>query len=124
MTASDFDAIWSIFHDVVATGDSYVFAAETPRSAAIAYFFGPGIVSRVSERDGRVVGMYKLIPNRIDRGSHVANASFMVSPSAAGRGVGREMGEDCLREAKRAGFLAMQFNFVVSTNSAAVSLWQ
>ena len=124
MTETDLDAVWSIFHDVVATGDSYVFAADTPRAAAIAYFFGPGIVSRVSERNGQLIGMYKLIPNRIDRGSHVANASFMVAPSAAGRGVGRELGEDCLREAKRAGYLAMQFNFVVSTNTAAVSLWQ
>jgi GNAT superfamily N-acetyltransferase len=121
MTEGDFDAVWSIFHAVVALGDSYVFAAETPRHAAIAYFFGPGIISRVSERDGRVVGMYKLIPNRIDRGSHVANASFMVAPAASGRGVGRELGEHCLREAKRAGFDAMQFNFVVSTNTAAVS---
>ena len=124
MTEGDFDAVWSIFHDVVATGDTYVFAAETARDAAIAYFFGPGIISRVAERDGRVVGMYKLIPNRIDRGNHVANASFMVAPSASWRGVGRALGEDCLREAKRAGFEAMQFNFVVSTNTAAVSLWQ
>jgi ribosomal protein S18 acetylase RimI-like enzyme len=124
MTEGDLDAVWSIFHAVVAIGDSYVFAAETPRHAAIAYFFGPGIISRVSERDGQVVGMYKLIPNRIDRGSHVANASFMVAPAASGRGVGRELGEHCLREAKRAGFDAMQFNFVVSTNTAAVTLWQ
>jgi ribosomal protein S18 acetylase RimI-like enzyme len=124
MTEADFDDVWSIFHDVVAMGDSYVFAAETPRQNAIAYFFGPGIISRVSERNGRVVGMYKLIPNRIDRGNHVANASFMVAPTAAGHGVGRELGEHCLREAKRAGFLSMQFNFVVSTNTAAVSLWR
>jgi len=124
MRESDFDAVWAIFHAVVATGDSYVFAADTPRDSAVAYFFGPGITARVAERDGVVVGMYKLIPNRIDRGSHVANASFMVAPSAAGRGVGRELGEDCLREARRAGFEAMQFNFVVSTNTAAVSLWQ
>ena len=68
--------------------------------------------------------MYKLIANRRDRGSHVANASFMVAPASSGRGVGRRMGLHCLREAKRAGFLAMQFNFVVSTNAAAVALWQ
>jgi ribosomal protein S18 acetylase RimI-like enzyme len=34
------------------------------------------------------------------------------------------MAEHCLREAKAAGFAAMQFNFVVSTNTAAVALWQ
>lgn len=122
--AGDFDDIWSIFHAVVATGDTYVFAADTPRDEALAYFAGPGIASFVAEDDGIVVGVYKLIPNRRDRGSHVANASFMVAPSCAGRGVGRHMALHCLREARRAGFVAMQFNFVVSTNTRAVSLWE
>ena len=121
---ADADAIWSIFHAVVAGGDTYVFAPDTPRQQALDYFLGPDIVSRVAELDGSVVGMYKLIPNRRDLGSHVANASFMVHPSAHGRGVGRAMGEHCLDEARRAGYLAMQFNFVVSTNTAGVQLWQ
>jgi len=34
------------------------------------------------------------------------------------------MGLHCLREAKKAGYSAMQFNFVVSTNDNAVSLWK
>ena len=76
------------------------------------------------DEGGRVVGMYKLIANQRDLGSHVANASFMVSPTYAGRGVGRQLGLHCLREAARAGYRAMQFNFVVSTNTAAVALWQ
>ncbi|HEY2786177.1 MAG TPA: GNAT family N-acetyltransferase, partial [Fimbriiglobus sp.] len=57
------------------------------------------------------------------RGSHVANAGFMVAPDARGRGVGRAMGEFILAEARRLGFAGMQFNFVVSTNAAAVALW-
>lgn len=120
----DFQGMWAIFRDVIATGDSYVFAADTSREDAFAYFLAPGIVTHVAEIDDRVVGMYKLIANRRDRGAHVANASFMVAPSFAGRGIGRQMGLHCLREAKRAGFIAMQFNFVVSTNTPAVSLWQ
>jgi GNAT superfamily N-acetyltransferase len=48
----------------------------------------------------------------------------MVAPSAHGRGIGRAMGEHCLDEARRAGYQAMQFNFVVSTNKGAVYLWQ
>jgi L-amino acid N-acyltransferase YncA len=121
---SDHDAMWEIFHGVVQPGDTYVFAADTPREEAIAYFVGPGITSRVAEIDGRVVGMYKLIPNRRDRGSHVANASFMVHPDAQGSGVGRALGEHCLDEARKAGYRAMQFNFVVSTNTAGVALWK
>ncbi len=121
---ADFDAMWDIFRDVVATGDTYVFAADTPREDAKEYFLGPGVTSFVAELDGRVVGMYKLIPNRRDRGAHVANASYMVDPSCHGRGVGRQMGLHSLQEARARGYLAMQFNFVVSTNTRAVKLWQ
>lgn len=116
--------MWPIFQAVVATGTTYVFAPETPRDEACAYWFGPGIRCFVAEDAGRIVGFYKLIPNRRDLGSHVSNASFMIDPGYAGRGAGTALGLHCLREAKRAGFLAMQFNFVVSTNQAAVALWK
>ena len=116
--------MWPIFRDVIATGDTYVLAPDTPRDEAFAYWFAPAIVSYVAEVDGRVVGMYKIVANQRDLGSHVANAGFMVAPSASGKGVGRQMGMHALREAKQQGFLAMQFNFVVSTNAAAVGLWK
>lgn len=34
------------------------------------------------------------------------------------------MAEHCLSEARRLGFRAMQFNFVVSTNASAIHLWK
>jgi L-amino acid N-acyltransferase YncA len=123
-TYADATAIWHIFQKVVASGDTYVFTTDTGEQEAVAYFIGPGITSFVAEDDGRVIGMYKLIPNRIGRGSHVANASFMVDPAAHGRGAGRALGEHCLDEARRQGYQAMQFNFVVSTNIAGVTLWK
>jgi L-amino acid N-acyltransferase YncA len=124
-TQADEEAIWSIFHAVVAPGDTYVFDPQTPREEALAYWFSPGTYTYVAESDdGRVVGSYILRPNQPALGSHVANAAFMVSPTARGSGVGRRMGEHCLAEARRRGFRAMQFNFVVSTNEAAVRLWQ
>jgi ribosomal protein S18 acetylase RimI-like enzyme len=48
----------------------------------------------------------------------------MVAPDARGQGIGRAMAEHCLTEARRLGFRAMQFNFVISTNESAVHLWQ
>jgi L-amino acid N-acyltransferase YncA len=120
----DGDAVWDIFHEVVARGDTYVFEPETPRDEALAYWFHPGTRTYVAESDGRLVGTYLLRPNRPGLGSHVSNAAFMVSPSCRGLGIGRAMGEHCLDEARRLGYRAMQFNFVVSTNETAVKLWE
>jgi GNAT superfamily N-acetyltransferase len=121
---ADEDAIWEIFRAVVAPGDTYAFDPATSREEGLAYWFSPGAHTYVAENDGRIVGTYILKPNQPALGSHVANAGFMVSPSARGLGVGRRMGEHCLTEARRLGFRAMQFNFVVSTNTPAVRLWQ
>ena len=122
-TEADHDAIWDIFYAVVAAGDTYAFEPEMSRNDALAYWFRAGTRPYVAENDGRVVGTYTLKPNQAGAGSHVANAAFMVAPEARGFGVGRKMGEHCLGEARRLGFRAMQFNFVVSTNTAAIHLW-
>jgi ribosomal protein S18 acetylase RimI-like enzyme len=94
------------------------------RGEALAYWFRSDTRTYVAENDGRVVGTYILRPNQSGPGSHVANAGFMVVSNAQGSGVGRAMAEQCLNEARRMGFRAMQFNFVVSTNTAAIHLWK
>ena len=121
---SDRDAVWNIFHDVVAAGDTYAFDPGMSREEALAYWFGAGTHTYVAESDGRVVGTYILRANQPGAGSHVANAAFMVAPDARGLGVGRSMAKHSLAEARRLGFRAMQFNFVVSTNEGAVRLWK
>jgi len=122
--AADFSAMWPIFQEVAASESTYVFTADTREADAYAYWFGPGVESFVAEDDGDVVAMYKLIANQTGLGRHVANASFMVASRSSGRGIGRLLGLHCLQQARDAGYLAMQFNFVVSTNTAAVKLWQ
>ncbi|MFT3792115.1 MAG: GNAT family N-acetyltransferase [Rudaea sp.] len=69
-------------------------------------------------------GCYMLKPNQPGLGSHVANAGYMVAAHARGRGLAGKLCEHSLATARAAGFLAMQFNFVVSTNEVAVKLWQ
>ncbi|PYJ46887.1 MAG: GNAT family N-acetyltransferase [Verrucomicrobia bacterium] len=123
-TEADRDAIWNIFHEIVAAGDTYAFDPRMSREDALAYWFRPDTHTYVAEKDGRVVATYILRPNQPGPGSHVANAAFMVASDAQGSGVGRRMAEHCLSEAHRLGFRAMQFNFVVSTNESAIRLWQ
>lgn len=124
-TEADRDAIWNIFHKVVADGDTYALDPNISHEDALAYWFAPGTHTYIAEQLAmEVVGTYILRPNQSGGGSHVANTGFMVSASARGRGIGRAMAEHCLNEARRLGFRAMQFNYVVSTNVAAIGLWQ
>ena len=121
----DRDAIWNIFHEVVAAGDTYALDPNISRDDALAYWFAPGTHTYVAEEsDIGVTGTYILRPNQSGGGSHVANAGFMVSARARGQGIGRVMAEHCLSEAGRLGFRAIQFNYVISTNTAAICLWQ
>jgi GNAT superfamily N-acetyltransferase len=48
----------------------------------------------------------------------------MVSPTAAGRGVGRALAQRVLEVAAEDGYAAMQFNAVVETNEPKVRLWE
>lgn len=121
---SDRDPVWQIFQATVAPGDAFVYDPNTPREEAMAYWFAPGTRTYVAEDEGKVIGSYILRPNRPGLGDHVSNAGFMVAPEARRLGVGRAMGEHALEEARRLGYRAMQFNFVISTNESAVRLWQ
>jgi ribosomal protein S18 acetylase RimI-like enzyme len=121
---ADADAIWVILEPVIRAGETYPLPRNMIREDALAYWFSAGHEVFVAEDDGRVVGTYYLRPNQLGGGSHVANCGYMTAPAATGRGIARAMCVHSLEHARRRGFQAMQFNFVVSTNERAVRLWQ
>ena len=123
-TERDHDAIWKIFQAVVSTGDTYAIDPDISREDALAYWFAPKSHTYIAEAGRKILGTYALRTNRASGGSHVSNAGFMVAPAEHGRGIGRTMAEHCLNEARRLGFTAMQFNFVISTNEHAIRLWK
>lgn len=121
---TDFPNMLPIFHEIIQGGDTYDFEETASEKDAFEYWFGKGVTSFVMEDEGKILGFYKIIQNYRGRGSHVANASFMVASHARGKGIGRKMGEDCIRLAREMGFKAIQFNFVISTNEPAMKLWK
>ena len=113
-----------MLHHVAAAGETYAFDPEITREEALTYWLAEGNYAWVVESGGEIAGTYLLRANQAGGGSHVANAAFVVAASAQGRGIGRAMAEHCLDEARRLGFRAMQFNFVISTNTSAIHLWK
>ena len=122
---ADRDAIWEIFREVVAVGNTYALDPNISREDALTYWFAPNTQTYVAEQPAIGIAVtYILRPNQSGGGSHVANAGIMVAARARGHGIGRAMAEHCLNEARRLGFRAIQFNYVISTNTAAFRLWQ
>lgn len=121
---ADRSVIWPIINAVIARGDTYVFAPGSSEDEMLDYWLSPEKYAYVAEENGKVLGTYWLKANQPGLGSHIANAAYMVSPDSKGKGIGRRMAEHSLEEARRMGFTAMQFNFVVKSNTAAVTLWK
>ena len=119
--------IWPIFQQVVRAGDTLVVSPDTDEQSARQYWLlapPAKVFVAVNETDGTIVGSSLVKANQPGLGGHVANAAFMVATSASGRGVGRALAEHAIEWARQSNFSAMQFNFVVSTNTRAIALWK
>jgi len=119
----DKTAVWQIIIEVLAAGDTYT-DTDSSEDEMNAYWNSPEKHHYVAILDAKVVGALCIKANQPGRGSHVANASYMVSREARGKGVGKQMALWSLDEARRLGFTAMQFNFVVKSNEIAIKLWK
>jgi ribosomal protein S18 acetylase RimI-like enzyme len=123
-TPEDDDALWAILQGVFATGETYAYPPDITREEALRRWTAAPARAWVAERDGRVLGSSRVMPNQPGLGAHVANGSFVVDPEAGGAGVGRALAEHAIAAAAAAGYRAMQFNLVVSTNTRAIALWE
>jgi ribosomal protein S18 acetylase RimI-like enzyme len=119
----DLAAMWEIFRALLVTGDAFPFGEGFDKQTFQAHWFG-GHTAYVATLDGRIVGMYKMGANYPDHGSHVASATYAVSPDTQGKGVGKALLADSLERACGEGYLAMQFNYVVTTNAPAMALYR
>ncbi|MCU0263800.1 MAG: GNAT family N-acetyltransferase [Candidatus Nanopelagicales bacterium] len=124
-TEGDWPGIWRFMAGVVAAGETYTYPQDMgPEQGQAAWMLAGPWVVLVAVQEGRILGTARYGPNWPGRGSHVANASFVVDPQVAGRGVGRALAERVLADATTDGYRAMQFNAVVETNAGAIALWQ
>ncbi|HSQ55654.1 MAG TPA: GNAT family N-acetyltransferase [Gemmata sp.] len=121
---ADWPQIWELFHGVSGAGDVFAYDESTTEEVARKLWFDPPARCFVAEEGGEFAGTYFIRPNQPGRGNHVANAGYMVVQEFRGRGLARAMCDHSIEIARQLGFAAMQFNFVVATNAAAVKVWE
>jgi GNAT superfamily N-acetyltransferase len=124
MTPADFESFWPVFSDIIQAQETYAFDPDMTSEMAYELWCELPLKTFVAEKGGEILGSYYIKANGMGPGSHVCNCGYMVSPAARGQGVARLMCEHSQQVALDAGFRAMQFNSVVSTNEVAVTLWK
>lgn len=120
---ADHDALWNMLRPVFRAGDTYAMDPEIDRKGALDYWCGADGGVWLAEENNRPLGSYYLKTNQRGGGAHVCNCGFVTSSAARGKGVARLMLAHALQSARDAGFYAMQFNFVVVTNTRAIEIW-
>ena len=117
--------MWELLEPVFRAGETFPHhPAITEAEAQQAWLQQNQAVMVAVDVAGALVGTYYLRPNSLTLGAHVANAGYVVAEHCRRQGIGSCLCQHSLNEARRLGFRAMQFNLVVSTNTAGIGCWQ
>lgn len=122
---ADWPGLWALLEPVFRAGETFPHdPAITEAEAQLAWVEQSQAVMVAVDATCALVGTYYLRPNSLALGAHVANAGYVVAKHCRRQGIGSRLCQHSLQAARRLGFRAMQFNLVVSTNSAGLRCWQ
>jgi len=122
---SDWPGVWGVLEPVFRAGETFPHDPAISEADARASWVAQSQVVMVAvEDEGTVVGSYYLRPNSLCLGAHVANAGYGVAEQHRRCGIGSQLCRHSLQTARALGFRALQFNLVVSTNTAGIRCWQ
>ena len=123
--AADWPRLWSLLEPVFRAGETFPHDPAITAEDAQRLWVGQSQAVLVAlDGAGSLVGTYYLRPNSLTLGAHVANAGYVVAGHCRRQGIGSRLCQHSLQTARQLGFRAMQFNLVVSTNTAGVRCWQ
>jgi GNAT superfamily N-acetyltransferase len=122
---ADWPGVWHLLEPVFRAGETFPHdPAITEAEARTLWVEQSQVVMVAVDAHGVVVGSYYLKPNALCLGAHVANAGYVVAEQRRRQGIGSRLCQHSLQAARRLGFRAMQFNLVVSTNTAGICCWE
>ncbi len=102
-TQNDLPALCAIWNEVVAAGDAFPQEDCLTLETGAAFFAGQSYCGVACDEAGQLLGLYILHPNNVGRCGHLCNASYAVSASDRGRGVGLGAGPRLHRPGRPAG---------------------
>jgi GNAT superfamily N-acetyltransferase len=114
----DHDELFAAFSRVVSAGEGFPQLPPLTRDDFDEYWIDHSSTVCTARFSSHLVGAYYIKPNFVGRAAHIAHAGYFVLAPYRGTGVGRSMVQHSLREARRLGFDAMQFNLVFESNRA------
>lgn len=120
----DFEALWPMLREVIRAGDTYAIDPGLSRDRVFSLWMEAPRATYVVEADGELLGTYYIKTNQQGGGAHVCNCGYIVAAEAQGQGLAARMCVHSQDEARKLGYKAMQFNFIVETNLGALHLWQ
>ena len=123
--SADWPVVWALLEPVFRAGETFPHdPAISESEAQLVWVEHSQAVMVAMDLAGAVVATYYLRPNSLALGAHVANAGYVVAEHCRRQGIGSRLCQHSLQAARRLGFRAMQFNLVVSTNTAGIRCWQ
>jgi len=117
-TPADHGDLFIAYTQIVDSGDGFPHAPPVSRADFDDYWIAHSTAVWIIRADGQLAGAYYIKPNFVGRAAHISNAGYFVVGAYRRRGFGRILVEHSLREARRLGFDAMQFNLVFASNPA------
>lgn len=121
----DWTETWKVIEPVFRAGETYAFSPDiTAEEAYKVWIETPAATFVAVDLNQAIVGTYYIKPNQPALGAHVCNCGYIVDENARNQGLASLMCDHSQTQAVAMGFLAMQYNLVVSTNESAVRLWK
>lgn len=114
-----------VWNSIVAEGKAFPQTEMLDEKSAEEFFSAQSFTGVALDSDtGDVAGLYILHPNNIGRCGHICNASYAVASACRGRGIGEMLVRHSMEKGRELDFRILQFNAVVSTNTAALKLYE
>ncbi len=124
ITLEDFEGFWPIYKSVISAQETRTIDPDISYDEAFESWCLEPQFTYVSKENGVVTGSYYLKANAAGPGSHICNCDYIIDGLHRDRGITKMLCHHSQQVAVDAGFSAMQFNSVVSTDQRSIKLWK